>query len=79
VSHVLAASHTSSGSSNSSAGGVLGTTTTLTTRGGVQAGFGGMAADTASSPTWLAFAGGGILLVLASAFGLTPLRRGSRD
>jgi hypothetical protein len=81
VSQVLAASHTSSSSSKSSSskskGGVLGASTTITTS-GIQAGFGGMATESASRSTLLASVGG-ILLVLASAFGLTPIRRRSQD
>jgi hypothetical protein len=72
-----------SSSSNGSKGAVLGVRTTVTkdtvqAKGGVQAGFGGMATEAASLPTTLAFAGG-ILLLLAAAAGFTPLHRRSQD
>jgi hypothetical protein len=56
----------------------ISTKDTVKAKGGIQAGFGGMATQSTSMPMTLAFAGG-ILLLLAAAAGFTPLRRRSQD
>lgn len=89
TSQVLGATHTSSNTSKSTAAtntanttstttsGVLGTSATITTR-GVQAGFGGMATQSSTPGPMVLASAGGILLVLALAFGLTPVGRRSQ-
>jgi hypothetical protein len=56
----------------------ISTKDTVKAKGGIQAGYGGMATQSTSLPMTLAFAGG-ILFILAGAAGFTPLRRRSQD
>jgi hypothetical protein len=81
------ASAPQSSSSQSSSSGVKGVTKTVVkkkdtvrAKGGIQAGFGGMATESSATslPMTLAFAGG-ILFLLASAAGFAPLSRRSQD
>jgi hypothetical protein len=51
---------------------------TVRAKGGIQAGFGGMATQSSSLPMTLAFTAG-ILLLLGAAAGFSPLRRNSQD
>jgi hypothetical protein len=77
-------STSSSSSHSSSAGGVKGVSKTIAkkdtvvAKGGIQAGFGGMATQSTSLPMTLAFAGG-ILFLLAATAGFAPLARRSQD